>query len=74
MMFEHTFWCNACEGMASTKTCPHPVESRITLSGTRVRQMLTAGEMPPIEFSRPEVARILIEAYRSGEPAPARAS
>ena len=73
MMFEHTFWCSDCEGMASTKTCPHPPESRITLSGTRVRQMLTAGEMPPIEFSRPEVARILIEAYKSDEPAAARA-
>ena len=73
MMFEHTFWCNKCEGMASTKTCPHPPDSRITLSGTRVRQMLTAGEMPPIEFSRPEVARILIDAYKSDEPATARA-
>jgi len=50
--------------MASAKTCPHSNEQHIALSGTRVRQMLQAGEIPPREFSRPEVARVLIEAMR----------
>ncbi len=64
LFFEHSFFCKACGEMASFKTCPHDPSNHMILSGTKVREMLKNGEIPPVEFTRPEIAKILIDSMR----------
>jgi sulfate adenylyltransferase len=68
-MFEHAFWDVPAGCMATPKTSAAVnKEDKIFLSGTKVREMLRAGQRPPVEFTRPEVADILIEAM-AAQPA-----
>jgi sulfate adenylyltransferase len=63
LFFDHAFYCKKCNGMATTKTCPCPPENHVHLSGTKVRELLKNKQQLPVEFTRPEVAKILMEAY-----------
>jgi len=65
LKLDTTFWCNKCGSMASPKTCPHPDEEHLLISGTKLREMLTKGERPPEKFSRKEVVDILVKYYQS---------
>ncbi len=64
MKFEHAFYCTRTKQMGTTKSSPSKPEERVHLSGTKVREMLRRGELPPPEFSRPEVAAELARAMK----------
>ncbi len=61
LFIREAFYCKKCGGMATEKTCPHPPEYRVKISGTKIREMLRRGEYPPEYMMRPEVARTVIE-------------
>ena len=63
--FEHTAWSKLAGGMVSPKSFPRIEGDQISLSGTAVRDMLAKGERPPVEFTRPEVADVLIKWARA---------
>jgi sulfate adenylyltransferase len=65
LKFDNSFYCTKCESMASTKTCPHSVDAHISLSGTRLREMLSEGLVPDKAITRQEVAKVLIESMRN---------
>ncbi len=61
LKFEHAAFSKKAQGMVSAKTFPKIEGDQIFLSGTKVRELLQQGERPPQEFTRPEVADVLIE-------------
>lgn len=66
IFFDFVHYCRKCGGMASKLTCPHGKEDHVHLSGTKVREMLAEGTLPPAEFTRPEIAKILLDAAQKG--------
>jgi len=67
LKIDWTFWCYACGGMASARTCPHGENDRLLVSGTKLRKWLSEGAEVPPEFSRPEVLDVLRVYYASLE-------
>ncbi len=55
MKIDWTFYCSECDGMASLRTCPHDKESRVILSGTKLRKALSDGAEVVDHFGREEV-------------------
>jgi len=70
LKFEPTFYCHACDAIASSRTCPHGAGSRLELSGTKVREILREGGNLPRKFTRPEIAEILRDHYSAGAARP----
>ena len=65
LCFDIAFYCRSCEGMATARTCAHPMSERVRLSSTALQQMLSDGKTPPPEFTRPEIAQLLKESHVS---------
>ncbi len=70
MFFDMTFYCFSCDGMASSRTCPHDPDQRLSISGTDLRRLLSRGDPVPEHFSRPEVLEILRQHYLAQEGNP----
>jgi sulfate adenylyltransferase len=64
LKFDNAFYCTKCESMATVKTCPHGDEAHISLSGTKLREILAAGKIPDKAITREEVAKILIDSMK----------
>lgn len=60
LFFKSFFFCRKCNSIENEKTCPHPSSEHIQFSGTRIRDLLLKGEVPPPELMRPEVARVIL--------------
>jgi sulfate adenylyltransferase len=72
LKFEPTFFCKACDALASLRTCAHDASQRVEFSGTKVREILRTGGFLPKEFTRPEIGEVLRAHYlkESGGTAP----
>jgi len=69
LKMDNAFWCRRCESIVTRQTCEHGDEDHLTISGTRLREMLAAGTRPPEQFSRPEIIDILMDYYSTRERA-----
>ena len=67
LFFEAAFYCRACGGMATSKTCPHTDVAKLGLNAKAVRELLEKGKTLPLEFTRAEVGVVLLDAFRAGK-------
>ena len=60
LFFRSFYYCKRCGSVVNEKICPHPPSDQIQYSGTKIRDMLVRGEIPPAELMRPEVAKVIM--------------
>ena len=60
LFFRSFYHCRKCRSVVNEKICPHPASEHIQFSGTKIRDMLVKGEIPPPELMRPEVADVIM--------------
>ncbi len=60
LFFKSFYFCKKCNSVVNEKICPHPPSEHINFSGTKIREMLIQGKIPPPELMRPEVAKIIL--------------
>jgi len=60
LYYHYAFYCEDCDGIVSEKVCPHDPSSRREPSGTKIRNIISEGKLPPSELMRPEVAETVL--------------
>jgi len=61
MLFRESYYCRKCRSMVTEKTCGHPESEHVRVSMTQIRKMIVAGQQPPLEVMRPELAALLVK-------------
>jgi len=61
LFFRSFYYCKKCQSVVNEKICPHPASEQIQFSGTKIRDLLVKGVVPPSELMRPEVARVIMK-------------
>jgi sulfate adenylyltransferase len=61
LFFRSFYYCRKCGSVVNEKICPHPASEQVQFSGTKIRDLLVSGEVPPAELMRPEVAKVIMQ-------------
>jgi len=60
LFFKSFYFCKRCNSVVNEKICPHPSSEHINFSGTKIRDILIEGKIPPSDLMRPEVAQVIL--------------
>lgn len=60
IFFPAFYFCKKCQSYVNERTCPHDLDHREELSGTKMRKMFSSGELPPSHLMRPEISKVIL--------------